>query len=105
MLMRHPKTAGNIANPLLFANGQFSSREPPVAPAGHGVTINGACYECTLVKPTRTAKSPRQELVATLGKDLGLKRHNFAGDSAKDSKRSQKRTPFLPSTSAKSPSP
>ena len=36
-------------------------------------TINGECYEYwTLVKTVRTAKGPRQEIVATLGKGPGL---------------------------------
>jgi transposase len=36
-------------------------------------TLNGECYEYwTLVKTVRTAKGPRQEIVATLGKDPGL---------------------------------
>jgi transposase len=36
-------------------------------------TIDGECYEYwTLVKTVRTAKGPRQELVATLGKEPGL---------------------------------
>jgi len=36
-------------------------------------TLNGECYEYwTLVKTVRTAKGPRQELVATLGKEPGL---------------------------------
>jgi transposase len=36
-------------------------------------TFNGECYEYwTLVKTVRTAKGPRQELVATLGKEPGL---------------------------------
>src|ERR1039457_7016611 len=36
-------------------------------------TINGECYEYwTLVKTVRTAKGPRQEIVATLGKEPGL---------------------------------
>jgi len=36
-------------------------------------TVNGECYEYwTLVKTVRTAKGPRQELVATLGKEPGL---------------------------------
>jgi len=36
-------------------------------------TLNGECYEYwTLVKTVRTAKGPRQEIVATLGKEPGL---------------------------------
>jgi len=36
-------------------------------------TVNGECYEYwTLVKTVRTAKGPRQEVVATLGKEPGL---------------------------------
>lgn len=36
-------------------------------------TVNGECYEYwTLVKTVRTAKGPRQEIVATLGKEPGL---------------------------------
>jgi transposase len=36
-------------------------------------TLNGECYEYwTLVKTVRTAKGPRQEVVATLGKEPGL---------------------------------
>jgi transposase len=36
-------------------------------------TLNGECYDYwTLVKTVRTAKGPRQELVATLGKEPGL---------------------------------
>jgi transposase len=36
-------------------------------------TIKGECYEYwTLVKTVRTAKGPRQEIVATLGKEPGL---------------------------------
>lgn len=36
-------------------------------------TVNGECYESwTLVKTVRTAKGPRQEIVATLGKEPGL---------------------------------
>jgi len=35
--------------------------------------VNGACYEYwTLVKTVRTARGPRQEVVATLGKEPGL---------------------------------
>jgi hypothetical protein len=35
--------------------------------------LNGECYEYwTLVKTVRTAKGPRQEIVATLGKEPGL---------------------------------
>jgi len=36
-------------------------------------TVNGECYEYwTLVRTVRTAKGPRQEIVATLGKEPGL---------------------------------
>ena len=36
-------------------------------------TVNGECYEYwTLVKTVRTAQGPRQGIVATLGKELGL---------------------------------
>jgi hypothetical protein len=36
-------------------------------------TVNGECYEYwTLVKTVRTARGPRQEIVATLGKEPGL---------------------------------
>ncbi len=36
-------------------------------------TLNGECYEYwTLVKTVRTAQGPRQEIVATLGKEPGL---------------------------------
>jgi transposase len=36
-------------------------------------TVNGECYEYwTLVKTVRTAQGPRQEIVATLGKEPGL---------------------------------
>src|SRR5512136_2246120 len=36
-------------------------------------TVKGECYEYwTLVKTVRTAKGPRQEVVATLGKEPGL---------------------------------
>ena len=36
-------------------------------------SLNGECYEYwTLVKTVRTAKGPRQEIVATLGKEPGL---------------------------------
>src|SRR5512133_945704 len=44
-------------------------------------TVNGECYEYwTLVKTVRTAKGPRQEVVATLGKEPGLEsrtRHSW----------------------------
>ena len=41
---------------------------------------NGECYEYwTLVKTVRTAKGPRQEIVATLGKEPGLDRHTAHG--------------------------
>ncbi len=46
-------------------------------------TVNGECYEYwTLVKTVRTAKGPRQEIVATLGKAPGLEsrtRYGWAG--------------------------
>jgi transposase len=36
-------------------------------------TVNGECYEYwTLVRTVRTAKGPRQEIIATLGKEPGL---------------------------------
>ena len=36
-------------------------------------TVTGECYEYwTLVKTVRTAKGPRREVVATLGKEPGL---------------------------------
>ena len=36
-------------------------------------TVDGECYEYwTLVKTVRTAKGPRQEVVASLGKAFGL---------------------------------
>jgi transposase len=36
-------------------------------------TVNGECYDYwTLVKTVRTAKGPRQEIVATLGKEPGM---------------------------------
>ena len=39
----------------------------------NGRTVNGECYEYwTVVKPVRTAQGPRQEIVATLGKEPGL---------------------------------
>jgi transposase len=39
----------------------------------NGRTVNGECYEYwTLVKTVRTAQGPRQEIVATLGKEPGL---------------------------------
>ncbi len=45
-------------------------------------SVNGECYEYwTLVKTVRTAKGPRQEIVATLGKAPGLDsrtRHGWA---------------------------
>jgi hypothetical protein len=41
---------------------------------------NGECYEYwTLVKTVRTAKGPRQEIVATLGKEPGLDHRNRHG--------------------------
>jgi len=44
-------------------------------------TVNGECYEYwTLVKTVRTAQGPRQEVVATLGKEPGLesrRRHGW----------------------------
>lgn len=43
-------------------------------------TVNGECYEYwTLVKTVRTAKGPRQEIVATLGKEPGLERRTRYG--------------------------
>jgi transposase len=43
-------------------------------------TLNGECYEYwTLVKTVRTAKGPRQELVATLGKEPGLESRTRQG--------------------------
>jgi len=43
-------------------------------------TANGECYEYwTLVKTVRTAKGPRQEIVATLGKEPGLDRRSRNG--------------------------
>lgn len=42
--------------------------------------IDGECYEYwTLVKTVRTAKGPRQELVATLGKESGLESNSRHG--------------------------
>ena len=45
-------------------------------------TVNGECYEYwTLVKTVRTVKGPRQEIVATLGKEPGLEsssRHGWS---------------------------
>lgn len=42
--------------------------------------IDGECYEYwTLVKTVRTAKGPRQELVATLGKEPGLESNSRHG--------------------------
>jgi transposase len=42
--------------------------------------LNGECYEYwTLVKTVRTAKGPRQELVATLGKEPGLESRSRHG--------------------------
>lgn len=43
-------------------------------------TVNGECYEYwTLVKTVRTAKGPRQEVVATLGKEPGLESRTLHG--------------------------
>ena len=43
-------------------------------------TVDGECYEYwTLVKTVRTAKGPRQEVVATLGKEPGLERRTRHG--------------------------
>src|SRR5512133_2747461 len=43
-------------------------------------TVNGECYEYwTLVKTVRTAKGPRQEIVATLGKEPGLESQSRHG--------------------------
>jgi len=43
-------------------------------------TVNGECYEYwTLVKTVRTAKGPRQETVATLGKEPGLESRSRHG--------------------------
>ncbi len=43
-------------------------------------TLNGECYEYwTLVKTVRTARGPRQEIVATLGKEPGLERRTRHG--------------------------
>jgi transposase len=43
-------------------------------------TVNGECYEYwTLVKTVRTAKGPRQEIVATLGKEPGLESRSRHG--------------------------
>jgi hypothetical protein len=43
-------------------------------------TVNGECYEYwTLVKTVRTAKGPRQEIVATLGKEPGLESRTRRG--------------------------
>jgi transposase len=43
-------------------------------------TIDGECYEYwTLVKTVRTARGPRQEIVATLGKDPGLESRTRRG--------------------------
>jgi transposase len=43
-------------------------------------SINGECYEYwTLVKTVRTAKGPRQEVVATLGKEPGLESRSRHG--------------------------
>ncbi len=42
--------------------------------------LNGECYEYwTLVKTVRTAKGPRQEIVATLGKEPGLESRSRHG--------------------------
>src|SRR5512134_3832012 len=43
-------------------------------------TVKGECYEYwTLVKTVRTAQGPRQEIVATLGKEPGLERRSRHG--------------------------
>ncbi len=43
-------------------------------------TVDGECYEYwTLVKTVRTAKGPRQEIVATLGKEPGLESRSRHG--------------------------
>jgi transposase len=43
-------------------------------------TVNGECYEYwTLVKTVRTARGPRQEIVATLGKEPGLESRSRHG--------------------------
>src|SRR5512136_2173209 len=43
-------------------------------------TVKGECYEYwTLVKTVRTAKGPRQEVVATLGKEPGLESRSRHG--------------------------
>jgi len=43
-------------------------------------TLNGECYEYwTLVKTVRTVKGPRQEIVATLGKEPGLESRSRHG--------------------------
>jgi len=43
-------------------------------------TVNGECYEYwTLVRTVRTAKGPRQEIVATLGKEPGLESRSRHG--------------------------
>ena len=43
-------------------------------------TVNGECYEYwTLVKTVRTAKGPRQEIVAVLGKEPGLESRTRQG--------------------------
>src|SRR5512139_817344 len=43
-------------------------------------TVKGECYEYwTLVKTVRTAKGPRQEIVATLGKEPGLESRSRHG--------------------------
>jgi transposase len=43
-------------------------------------TVNGECYDYwTLVKTVRTAKGPRQEVVATLGKEPGLESRTRRG--------------------------
>ena len=42
--------------------------------------VNGESYDYwTLVKTVRTAKGPRQEIVATLGKEPGLENRNRHG--------------------------
>ena len=43
-------------------------------------TVKGECYEYwTLVKTVRTAKGPRQEVIATLGKEPGLESRSRHG--------------------------
>ena len=49
-------------------------------------TVDGECYESwTLVRTVRTAKGPRQEVVASLGKDPGLEsRTRYGWDQLAD---------------------